>query len=282
MVTRSELRAQQQAAQEKQDEQSSPAPVKQHHKGFILGGVIVLTLLFVSLLMNMTVLNSRFVIHEATNSVIEDNLVSQVNGGLEKYGISSSVLTKKDTNKLIKQAVNQVYAGKRIKLDLTPVVKHVGTSASNELSQYGIEVNIPSQVTGGVAAELNAEVNSQVNTPAVTTFIDDLKVAKTACNLVEVISGLILLVLVGWSLIDHHLWQSFSWIGLWTLVVGTVLVQISRQLVLQAAQDEPDYTSLIAQVMNDFTGRADALLGLLLLITVILFVGRFAGRLWRR
>ena len=84
-----------------------------------------MTLLGLALLVNSTLLNVNFVKEEVTSSSLESVMLSQVNSGLTQYGISTSVLKKSDTDKLINQAIEQIYAGEKINLDLSSVVNSV-------------------------------------------------------------------------------------------------------------------------------------------------------------
>ena len=101
MTTRSELRAQRQEKVEKPIEETP----KKHHFLYCLWGIICVTLLGLALLVNSTLLNVNFVKEEVTSSSLESVMLSQVNSGLTQYGISTSVLKKSDTDKLIKQAI---------------------------------------------------------------------------------------------------------------------------------------------------------------------------------
>lgn len=77
----------------------------------------------IAVLLNATVLDADFAADELADSPISTQLQEEVNGSLSEYGVSGSLLTTKETHRLVRQAVKQVYAGKSIKLDLTNVEK---------------------------------------------------------------------------------------------------------------------------------------------------------------
>jgi membrane-anchored glycerophosphoryl diester phosphodiesterase (GDPDase) len=114
VTTRSELRAQRQEKVEKSVEKSIEETPKKRHFLYCLWGVICVTLLGLTLLINSTLLNVNFVKEEVTSSSLESVMLNQVNSSLTQYGISTSVLKKSDTDKLINQAIDQVYAGEKL------------------------------------------------------------------------------------------------------------------------------------------------------------------------
>lgn len=103
MTTRSELRAQRQEKVEKPIEETP----KKHHFLYCLWGIICVTLLGLALLVNSTLLNVNFVKEEVTSSSLESVMLSQVNSGLTQYGISTSVLKKSDTDKLLTRQLSR-------------------------------------------------------------------------------------------------------------------------------------------------------------------------------
>lgn len=278
MVTRSELRS-----KEREETAADQAPEKvKRHIGFIIVGTIFLTLLVVSMVLNSTVLNRRFAVREVTDSTVADDITSQVNAGLEKYGISSKVLTKKTTNKLVAQAINQVYAGKKISLNLAPVTKSVGNEVDSQLSQYGISGSIISgQASQELTSDINTVVNSQLNTSEVTSFIHELQVVKTVTNLVMFASGIIVVLLAVVALFGRYFTRAFSWICFWSLLLSSAFVWGVVHLVPQLVADQPDYVSFAAQCVTDFGKQAAEMLSVLLAVLLLLIVGRLFNRIWR-
>lgn len=278
MVTRSELRS-----KEREETVTAPAPEKpQKHIGFIVIGTIFLTLLVISMLLNSTVLNRRFAVREVTDSTVADDITTQVNAGLEKYGISSRILTKKTTNRLVAQAINQVYTGKKISLNLAPVTKSVGNEVGSQLSQYGISGSVISgQTSQEITSGVNAVVNSQLNTSAVTSFIHELQAVKTVANVVMLVSGAVVALMAVVALFGRYFVRVFSWICLWSLLLSSAFVWGVVHLVPQLVADQPDYVSFAAQCVADFGRQAAEMLSVLLVVLLILFAGRLFRRIWR-
>lgn len=278
MVTRSELRS-----KEHEETAAAPVPEKpQKHIGFIVIGTIFLTLLVISMVLNATVLNRHFAVREVTDSTVADDITNQVNAGLEKYGISSNILTKKTTNKLVAQAINQVYAGKKISLNLAPVTKSVGNEVDSQLSQYGISGSVISgQTSQEITSGVNTVVNNQLNTSAVTSFIHELQAVKTAVNVVMLVSGAIVVLMAVIALFGRYFARVFSWICLWSLLLSSAFVWGVVHLVPQLVADQPDYVSFAAQCVADFGKQSAKTLSVLLVVLLILFAGRLFRRIWR-
>ncbi|MGN1279212.1 MAG: hypothetical protein ACI4T4_00860, partial [Limosilactobacillus sp.] len=196
MTTRSEIRAQREAAEQASPPPASdPAPVvaKSHHF-FNLWGTICLVLFVLSTILNATVLNPKFILHEVRNSVMETTITDQVNGALERYGIPTSVLTDKDTDRLLNQAVDQVYAGKNIHLDLSTVTQRAGAAADSQLAQYGLG-GVGSAASAALSQNVNSVVNAQLNTPTVANLANGIHLAKTVTNAIFAVTGIGLVLL---------------------------------------------------------------------------------------
>lgn len=278
MLTRSEYRSQQ--APESSEEPQQVQPKRVHHFASIFLGIIALTILVVSVLANSTVLNANFAVREINDSAIEDELTNQIGAGLAQYGISSRVLTTKTTKQLASQAVKQVYAGKKIDLDLSPVTQSAATSANSLLAQYGISTNAAE--TSSATTAINSAVNAQLNTSAVTSFTQGLQVTKTIVNLALVISAGIIVIMIVVALMRRSFLHDFSWICLWGLLASWGLVRVLSGLTMQVAKDQPDYVALISQVMAAIMNQANRLLLALLLVVVVLFAGRLWQRIWQQ
>lgn len=274
MLTRSEYRSQQ--ASEPSEETKQVQPKRVHHFASILLGIIALTILVVSVLANLTVLNADFAVQEINDSVVEDELTNQIGAGLAQYGISSQILTTKTTKQLTSQVVKQVYAGKKIDLDLRPVIQSAATSVNGLLAQYGISTNAAE--TSSATTAINSAVNAQLNTSVVTSFTQGLQVTKTIVNLALVISAGIIVIMAVVTMLRRSFLHDFSWICLWGLLVSWGLIRALSSLIMQVAKDQPDYVALISHVMTAIMHQANSLFVILLLVVVVLF----AGRLWRQ
>ena len=282
MTTRSELRAQQRAAEEEAAQEKKEEPVavpKRRHHFFNFWGVISLVLLLLSLIVNATFLNRSFVLHEIKGSVVETTITDQVNAGLEQYGISGSVLTDKETDQLLTQAVNQVYAGKKISLDLSKVTAKVGSSVDSELSQYGLS-GVGSTATAAISQDVNAAVNSQVNNSAVASFTRGVQVARAVTNVIMIGSGLVVVALLVLALLRRHLLESASHACIGAAVIDGLVVWAVAKLGPQLAADSPDYVSFVAQMATDFSHRAFGILSLVLITGLGLLAVRIVKWGW--
>ena len=279
MTTRSELRRTQ---RQEKVEQSIEVTSQKHHFLYCLWGVICVTLLGLALLVNSTLLNVNFIKKEVTSSSLESVILSQVNSSLTQYGISTSVLQKSDTDKLINQAIDQIYAGEKIKLDLSPVVNSVNSSVNSQLAQYGLSTSmLPAGSSSAITSNINSMVNSQLNTPEVAQLINGIKIAKTITNFILAISiiGLIVLILKG--LWRRHLISSFRWICLWGTILYTGTVMAIHALALQIGEGQPDLSPFISQVANDFQQTGFHISMIIIVVSIVLFILQFVKRKWR-
>lgn len=251
-----------------------------HHVGFRLLGILVMTFFMVSLILNRTVLNRHFVVHEMTSSALETPLLSRVRSGLGQYGISRKVLTKKETDKIVTTAVDQALAGQKLKLDLSSVVNRLGDQAEDSLSSYGISASLPSGSSNLVASSVNSAVNSQINTAQVTAAIKELHFVRTAVNVILVTAalGLAVLAIAAWH--GGHLLASFSWIATGGLLISGLLTVGGHSLIPQLAQANPDFSSFAVQCADDFQSAALTWLGVLAVAAVVLWLLRLTRSLF--
>lgn len=279
MTTRSEIRAQREAAEkENQSPVADPEPVvERSHHFFNFWGTICLILFVLSTVLNATILSPRFVLHEVRNSVVETTITDQVNGALERYGVPTSILTDKNTGRLLNQAVNQVYAGKNIHLDLSRVTQRAGAAADSQLAQYGL-AGVGSAASSALSQNVNSVVNSQLNTPAVENLANGIHLAKVVVNAIFMVTGIGLVALAILAIFGRHFAQSFSRMGIWTVVVDGALCGLVGKLAPQLAADQPDYTAFVAQLSTDFMRTAFTTIGLVLVVTIILLIWRIVGR----
>ena len=282
MTTRSELRAQR---EEENIPPTSPSEANhspQHHIIFRLWGIVCLIVLSLALLINSTLLNANFVKGEITNSSLESVMLNQVNSTLTQYGISTSILKKSDTDKLITQAVDQVYAGEKINLDLTPVINSVNASVNSQLAQYGLSTSmLPAGGTSAVANNVNSMVNSQLNTPEVTQLIAGIKTAKTVVKILLVISLICLVILIVKSIWQHHAIASFSWICLIGGILYSGVLLAIHGTALQVGQQQPDFSPFITQVADAFQQRGFNYSFLMIGLGILLLLLRVGIRKWQ-
>ncbi|MCD7113982.1 hypothetical protein [Limosilactobacillus fastidiosus] len=273
---RSEVRRKQNQQEKTNKKQERP----RHHPLFIIWGVLLVVLLMVAVTFNQTLLSTRFVDHEITHTNLSSMIMDTVDNNLSQYGISTAAISDKEANKLITQAVNQVYSGQEIDLNLQPVLGGINQSASQAAEQYGVE--LPNSITSGIGSEISGAVNSQLNTPEVKQIANAISIAKNVAHLVMVISliGLGLMMLI--AILKKNFSRVFSWIGLWSVIIVYVLVIIFSQLIIQAGKRYPDYSSLTAQLSTDFHAQTLNYWLFLLVLTLLLFIWRIVSRFLKK
>ena len=276
METRSAIRR-------KQQEKLSSSSEKPHrHPLTIVWGTILVVLLMLSLMLNQTLLNARFVNHEISRSNLSSTLMETVNSNLSQYGISMTALSDKEANKLVTQAVDQVYSGKEINLNLQPVINNVGNSASQTAARYGISAEVTNSMTSDVSDEVASAINSQLNTSQVKQFTSMISIAKTVDHVVALISAIGLGIMILVAVLRKYFIRSFSWVGLWSSLITYVLILGLGALINQIGSNYPDFSSFTAQLGTDFHSQAIGSWLVLLIFTVILFGWRIVRGVLKR
>lgn len=276
METRSAIRR-------KQQEKLSSSSEKPHrHPLTIVWGTILVVLLMLSLMLNQTLLNARFVNHEISRSNLSSTLMETVNSNLSQYGISTTALSDKEANKLVTQAVYQVYSGKEINLNLQPVINNVGNSASQTAARYGISAEVTNSMTSDVSDEVASAINSQLNTSQVKQFTSMISIAKTVDHVVALISAIGLGIMILVAVLRKYFIRSFLWVGLWSSLITYVLILGLGALINQIGSNYPDFSSFTAQLGTDFHSQAIGSWLVLLIFTVILFGWRIVRGVLKR
>lgn len=277
MTTRQELR-QQQTTESKQK-----LPLHEpRHLAFRWWSGLILAITLLLALFNSTLLNPRFVKHEITDSALESLMLDQVNSELTQYGISTSVLKKSTTNKLIDQAVDQVYAGKKIQLDFSPVLNNVNSAVNSQLSQYGLSTAMVSQGSlATITNTINSNVNAQLNTAEVTQLINGIQVAKLVVKILLVVNLILLLVMLLKSLWRQQLLVSWGWGCLIGLIIFSLLIVGIKTLAVQLGSFNSDLSPFVSQVANDFFRTGVHYSVGLAMVTVLLLLGRLLKSWWQ-
>ena len=248
MTTRQEIRQQQQANTISPDKK----PRQPRHPMRTFWGVVALLLLGISLLLNQTILNQHFAEHEVQRS----NLASTVNNNLNqvagKYGINDGALDESTTNKLLTQAVDQIYAGKPLQLDFSSAIKKSMNSAAPSIDGVQIPKGLLSSSVGSAASDgISASLNQQINTPEVQQFTNILQVWKNINRIVMLASAILLVVVLAVLLVGRASLGSFlRLIGISTVLLG-LITELFKGLIISIGQRFPDYWALIVQVAND-------------------------------
>ncbi|MEO5287650.1 MAG: hypothetical protein ACI31L_02735 [Limosilactobacillus sp.] len=268
--------------QKRQANASAKQP-RSHHFWASFLGILLTMVMAIAVLLNATVLNADFAADELADSPISTQLQEEVNGSLSEYGVSGSLLTTKETHRLVRQAVKQVYAGKSIKLDLTNVEKRLQSKVDDELGSYGLSTSLlPSSATSGFNQQLTNQVNQKLNTDEVQTAAKTITTVKTVVNVLLAISGVALAVLIVWSLFKRCFLAVFSWSTTWSAGLYFGFVWLVKLGINQAAQEEPDYASTIATIGNDVLTRGWRIAWLLLALALVGWLLRGGLRIVRR
>lgn len=277
METRSAIRRKQQ-----QKTLNNGLEQPHRHPLVIIWGTILVVLLMIALILNQTFLNARFINHEISRSNLSSTLMETVNSNLSQYGISTTALSDKEANKLVTQAVDQVYSGKEINLNLQPVINNVDNSASQMAARYGISAGVTNSMTSGVSGEVASAINSQLNTSQVKQFTSMISIAKTVDHAIALISaiGLGLMILV--AVLRKYFIRSFSWVGLWSSLITYVLILGLGEIVNQIGSNYPDFSSFTAQLGTDFHSQAISFWLILLIFTIVLFGWRIVRGVLKR
>lgn len=268
---------------QKQQADVSVKQPRHHHFGATFLGILLTMVIAIAVLLNATVLDADFAADELADSPISTQLQEEVNGSLSEYGVSGSLLTTKETHRLVRQAVKQVYAGKSIKLDLTNVEKRLQSKVDDELGSYGLSTSLlPSSATSEFNQQLTNQVNQKLNTDEVQTAAKTITTVKTVVNVLLAISGLALAVLIVWSLFKHCFLAVFSWSTAWSAGLYFGFVWLIKLGINQAAQEQPDYASTIATIGNDVLTRGWRIAWLLLVLALVGWLLRGGLRILRR
>jgi hypothetical protein len=268
LPTRSELYHQENTVDEPQETVS-------HHIGLRVLGVVLLTVLTISFIVERTILNKSFVMHEVTSSALESTILDEVDDGLQQYGIPTSAVTKADTDHIVRTVVNQAFAGQRLKLDMSPITNNVENQANGELSKFGLSTDLlPSGTSSAVTSQVNSAVNSQINTPEVTAIINGLQVARVVTNICLIVSAIGLLVLIALAILRRHFVASFSWIFLLGTVISWLVIEVVRATIPQLAHPYPDYSTFAVQCAGDFVQTAMPVIAITGILAVICWVIR--------
>lgn len=204
-LTREELRRQREAKTPPEPTE----PVEKHpwHLGRYLVAIFVALFFMVGLWAHQTVLNESKVEATFTNATVLSTVQSELNSGLTQYGLTDLVTTS-DTKAILHQLVSEVYENRKLSLDLTSITDRVSNQANASLSVYGVQ--IPSQLTNGVAGTVNTAINNQLNTSQLQGLEQGIQVAKIVDWAVMIITGFWLAWLAIRELRNHSLGRFIS------------------------------------------------------------------------
>ncbi|KRL28569.1 hypothetical protein FD27_GL001567 [Limosilactobacillus frumenti DSM 13145] len=280
MTTRQEIRRQQQAAAPRENNQ--PRRLRQPMRVF--WGVIALTLLGVALLFNQTVLNRHFAEQEIQRSNVAATVNNNLNEVAGKYGINDGALDEGTTNKLLKQAVDQIYAGKQLDLDFSSAIKNSTNGVSPSVDGIQIPKGLLSSSIGSEAtAGISSSLNQQINTPEVQRFTSILQIWKNVNNIIMIISAIILVVALVVLIIGRASWGSFMRLVGIPAVLLAIITWLIKTGIVAVGRSFPDYSALLVQVANDIAAVGfHYCLALAVVIILLIVIKIITSRMGRR
>lgn len=239
----------------------------------IIFDAIIITMLFASLILSQTLLSERFAKHEVANSTLSSVMVNLVSQNLSQYGIPTSQIPESQVNKLLKEAVGDVYEGKAIDLDLEPILTSAESTITKQAAQYGIAATLESDTLQSANKTASDTLNSQLNTSQVSAFITGLSVAKTVNWIVLIISGVITGLIIIRSILKRQIFAKFFWVGLISVILVYLLIIGVVTGITEAGSSYSDFASFTSQLSADFQTAAQEIWYLLPVMTGLFGLG---------
>lgn len=225
-----------------------------------------------------TVLSEQTAKTTLTTPTVVATVQSELNSGLTQYGLTN-LITATDTKAVLRQLITEVYQDQPLALDLSAVTERASRRADNALSVYGVQV--PTELTAGVAGTVNTAVNAQLNTSELKTVQQNLQVAKQVASVTLVVSGLLVVLGAVREFFNHSLGRYLAVVG---LVSGSLLWLLTWLLQSQAATfnfSAAIANSLMTAVVNQVVTTGWQLGGWAVGLGALALVGRWLWRLWR-
>lgn len=244
------------------------------HVGLHLVAVLAAVFFLGSWWAQQTVLSEQTAKTTLTTPTVVATVQSELNSGLTQYGLTN-LITATDTKAVLRQLITEVYQDQPLALDLSAVTERASRRADNALSVYGVQV--PTELTAGVAGTVNTAVNAQLNTSELKTVQQNLQVAKQVASVTLVVSGLLVVLGAVREFFNHAL-------GRYLAVVGLVSGSLLWLLQSQAATfnfSAAIANSLMTAVVNQVVTTGWQLGGWAVGLGALALVGRWLWRLWR-
>lgn len=272
MTSREEYQQQQTAENQQFNDE---LPSRQTHWKTVLGLAICLWALLVSFCLYRTILHKNFATNEVQQTVVADQLNQEIDNVLADYAVPRSVLTKRESVKLTRQAVTDVYNNQAINLDLSSVTDRLESSVSEMAGSYGVDVNsVAGNSLSALTNQLNSAVNQRVNTQQVKTFTHQLHVAKLVNMAVLAASGVLTIVLLVSAAVKRGFLAISSWALTLTSLLSAVSILGSGSIARQFSRAIPDFSSSIVAVWGDVSRFGWYLVALVIVLAIICWVGR--------
>ena len=237
------------------------------HVGLHLVAVLAAVFFLGSWWAQQTVLSEQTAKTTLTTPTVVATVQSELNSGLTQYGLTN-LITATDTKAVLRQLITEVYQDQPLALDLSAVTERASRRADNALSVYGVQV--PTELTAGVAGTVNTAVNAQLNTSELKTVQQNLQVAKQVASVTLVVSGL-LVVLGAVRAVVGLVSGSLLWLLTWLLQSQAATFNFSAAIA----------NSLMTAVVNQVVTTGWQLGGWAIGLGALALVGRWLWRLWR-
>lgn len=251
-------------------------PKKRLNPLAIVFDAIIITFLFASLILSHTLLSERFAKNEVANSTLSSVMVNLVSQNLSQYGIPTSQIPESQVNKLLKEAVGDIYEGKSIELNLEPILMSTESTITKQAAQYGINATVESDTLQSANKTASDTLNSQLNTPQVSAFITGLGVAKTINWIVLIVSGIITGLIIIRSILKRQIFAKFFWICLISSIIVYILIIGLVTGLTEVGSSYSDFVSFTSQLSTDFQTSAQKIWYILPAMTGIFGLGAIA------
>lgn len=240
---------------------------------------VAVTVLGLTILLAMTVLNGGFASRVVTNGPAPAQLQGAINQAAGQSGAPTGLVTQSEARQLLRTAVQQVYADQPVNLDLAPIEGRLA-------SQAAAVTGLPNGLMAGAAAtmvtnQLAATVNDRVNTPQVRELTAALATGRRV-NLVAMIGAGGLLVVCVWLALS---WPGvltmgvLSWALLWaTLLTATAVAALAASA--PTLTTDPTWGPVVVDLVTAVCRWGWQLVTALGLLTLLAAVGRqLTGRM---
>ena len=254
----------------KQVQQSNNTP--KHWLTTVLG-IIAAVVLFVCALAQTTVLNEQYMTNQIVSSTVSDQIQNDINSSLSSYGIDTQVINTKQTRKILKQVVHQVYEGKSIHINIEDVMNNDESKLGNTLSSYGVPSALISQLpTGSVNEQISSVVNNRLNNSEIQQLETGIKIARVVTFAGLIISVAILLLIVTRNLFTKTIIRDFRWITLLSSGIFALLLMATKKIIQEYSSDMASFANVIHNISENVLSIGWQMVMVDIGLSIVLFI----------
>lgn len=254
----------------KQVQQSNNTP--KHWLTTVLG-IIAAVVLFVCALAQTTVLNEQYMTNQIVSSTVSDQIQNDINSSLSSYGIDTQVINTKQTRKILKQVVHQVYEGKSIHINIEDVMNNDESKLGNTLSSYGVPSALISQLpTGSVNEQISSVVNNRLNNSEIQQLETSIKIARVVTFAGLIISVAILLLIVIRNLFSKTIIRDFRWITLLSSGIFALLLMATKKIIQGYSSDMASFANVIHNISENVLSIGWQMVMVDIGLSIVLFI----------